>query len=99
MDPLIVITVKGVPRTPTYDDWRNKLQMLNEKCGFKHNSYTLHGCRGGGQDDAKMRGISLPTIMQQSGWRSVQTAVMYERKRDIHNTAAAILREQNNNHQ
>ena len=52
---------------------------------------------GGGQDDAKKRGLSLSSIMQQSGWRSIQTAIMYENKRDLHNTAAAILREQNHN--
>ena len=97
MDPLIVIIVNGTPRTPTYDDWRNKLQTLNQQCGLKANAYTLHGCRGGGQDDAKRRGLSLPTIMQQSGWRSLQTAVMYERKRGVHKTAAMILREQNTN--
>ena len=97
MDPLIVILVKGNPRTPTYDDWRNKLQWLNEKCGLKHNAYTLHGCRGGGQDDAKDRGLTLTTIMQQSGWRSVNTAVMYEKKRGIHKTATAILKEQGAN--
>ena len=97
MDPLIVICVKGKPRTPTYDDWRNKLQWLNEQCQLKPNAYTLHGCRGGGQDDAKKRGLSLPTIMQQSGWRSIQTAIMYERKRGIQSTAEAIMREQNRN--
>ena len=93
-DPLLVMNVKGNLRVPTYDNWRNKLNWLVRECGIKGGGWTLHGCRGGGQEDARERGLSLHSIMQQAGWKSVKTAVLYDRKLEKNKKAKRILREQ-----
>ena len=93
-DPLLVVNVKGNLRIPTYDNWRNKLRWLVRECGIKGDGWTLHGCRGGGQEDARERGLSLHSIMQQAGWKSVKTAVLYDRKLNESKKAKRILEEQ-----
>ena len=93
-DPLLVVNVKGELKIPTYDNWRNKLNWLLRECGIKGNGWTLHGCRGGGQEDARDRGLSLHSMMHQAGWKSVKTAVSYDRKLKNSKKAKRILEEQ-----
>ena len=61
---------------------------------MKGGGWTLHGCRGGGQEDARERGLSLHSIMQQAGWKSVKTAVLYDRRLRKSKKAKRILEEQ-----
>ena len=89
-----MVKVKGKLRIPTYDNWRNKLNWLVKACGIKGGGWTLHGCRGGGQEDARERGLSLHSIMQQAGWKSVKTAVLYDKKLKKNKKAERILDEQ-----
>ena len=93
-DPLLVVNVKGELKIPTYDNWRNKLNWLVKECELKGRGWTLHGCRGGGQEDARKRGLSLHSIMQQAGWKSMKTAVLYDRKLEKSKKAERILAEQ-----
>ena len=93
-DPLLVVNVKGKLTIPTYDNWRNKLNWLLKECEIKGGGWTLHGCRGGGQEDARERGLSLHSIMQQAGWKSVKTAVLHDKKLRRTKKAERILEEQ-----
>ena len=93
-DLLLVISVKGIWRTPTYDNWRNKLEWLLKESGFDGKGWTLHGCRGGGQGDARERGLSLHSIMQQAGWKTVETAIRYDHQLEERKKVKRILDEQ-----
>ena len=93
-DPLWVVRVQEEWKEPSYDNWRNKLKWLVRKGGYEGQGWNLHGCRGGGQGDARERGLSLFSIMQQAGWKSVKTVALYDEELGKKKQVERILWEQ-----
>ncbi len=77
----------------TYPRFNNKIKECCSEVGMDPTQYSSHGYRGGGNYNAKVRGVSQSNRMHIAGWDSIKTMLKYEKKMEPHHLHRMIARD------